>query len=126
MPDAYQAYLQEELRYLEGKIARCRKRLSAITRSEGAPGWELTVLIPRLHNDLLLPLRSLITNAQALPVGRLRSTFITAMEQAGIPESTAKLIDGHARQSLSYGLYSKGPLLESFWEAVDRVEIAIA
>jgi len=68
MPDAYQAYLQEELQYLEGKIARCRKRLSAITRSEDGPSWELTVLIPRLHNDLLLPLRSLITNAQALPI----------------------------------------------------------
>ena len=53
----------------------------------------------------------------------LRSTFITAMEEAGIPESTAKLIDGHARQSLSYGLYSKGPQLETLRESAEKVSI---
>jgi integrase len=38
----------------------------------------------------------------------LRNTFIEAMEGAEVPESTIKLIVGHARQSLTYGLYSKG------------------
>lgn len=55
----------------------------------------------------------------------LRSTFITAMEQAGIPQSTAHLIDGHARQSLSYGLYSKGPGLQTLADAMSKVRIQI-
>ena len=38
----------------------------------------------------------------------LRNTFIEVMEAAEVPESTIKLIVGHARQSLTYGLYSKG------------------
>jgi len=38
----------------------------------------------------------------------LRKTFIEVMEGAEVPESTIKLIVGHARQSLTYGLYSKG------------------
>jgi integrase len=38
----------------------------------------------------------------------LRNTFIEAMEAAEVPESTTKLIIGHARQSLTYGHYSKG------------------
>ncbi|MCH7510375.1 MAG: tyrosine-type recombinase/integrase [Proteobacteria bacterium] len=53
----------------------------------------------------------------------LRSTFITAMEKAGIPESTAKLIDGHTRQSLSYGLYSKGLDLDGLAEAMSKVKL---
>ena len=56
----------------------------------------------------------------------LRSTFITAMEKAGIPESTAKLIDGHARQSLSYGLYSKGLELDALAEAMGRISIELS
>jgi integrase len=38
----------------------------------------------------------------------LRNTFTEAMEAAEVPESTTKLIIGHARQSLTYGRYSKG------------------
>jgi integrase len=38
----------------------------------------------------------------------LRNTFTEAMEAAEVPESTTKLLIGHARQSLTYGLYSKG------------------
>jgi integrase len=41
----------------------------------------------------------------------LRSTFTEAMEQARVPESTAQLIVGHKRQSLTYGHYSKGERL---------------
>ena len=38
----------------------------------------------------------------------LRNTFIEAMEAAEVPESTVKLIVGHARQSMTFGRYSKG------------------
>lgn len=38
----------------------------------------------------------------------LRNSFIEAMEAAEVPESTTKLIVGHARQSMTYGHYSKG------------------
>ena len=41
----------------------------------------------------------------------LRKTFTEAVEAAEVPESTAKLIIGHARQSLTYGHYSKGQRL---------------
>ncbi|HUI14061.1 MAG TPA: site-specific integrase [Xanthobacteraceae bacterium] len=38
----------------------------------------------------------------------LRATFIEVLEGAEVPESTVKLIVGHARQSMTYGNYSKG------------------
>jgi hypothetical protein len=38
----------------------------------------------------------------------VRNTFTEAMEAAGVPESTTKLIIGHKRPSLTYGHYSKG------------------
>jgi hypothetical protein len=38
----------------------------------------------------------------------LRNTFMEMMEAAEVPESTTKLIVGHKRPSLTYGLYSKG------------------
>jgi integrase len=38
----------------------------------------------------------------------LRKTFIEAMEAAEVLESTTALIVGHARQSMTYGHYSKG------------------
>jgi integrase len=38
----------------------------------------------------------------------LRNTFIACMEGHGVPESTCKLLVGHARESMTYGHYSKG------------------
>jgi integrase len=38
----------------------------------------------------------------------LRNAFMHRCELATVPESTTKLIVGHARQSLTYGLYSPG------------------
>jgi integrase len=38
----------------------------------------------------------------------LRNTFVEHMEAAGVPESTVQLLVGHARQSITYGRYSKG------------------
>lgn len=53
----------------------------------------------------------------------LRSTYTTRCEEAGVPQSTADLLTGHARQNLSYGLYSKGPGLEKLIEAVDKLDL---
>lgn len=38
----------------------------------------------------------------------LRNTFIAMMEGNGVPESTVKLLVGHARGSMTYGHYSNG------------------
>jgi integrase len=38
----------------------------------------------------------------------LRNTFIAVLEGEGIPESTVKLIVGHERNSMTFGVYSKG------------------
>jgi integrase len=51
----------------------------------------------------------------------LRRSFAQRCEQAGIPESTAKLLTGHARQSLTYGLYSPGPEFPILTQAVEKV-----
>lgn len=55
----------------------------------------------------------------------LRSTFITALEQAEVPTSTTELIVGHARQSMSYGLYSKGPGLDVLARAVGKASFVV-
>lgn len=52
----------------------------------------------------------------------LRRAFITAMERAEVPESTAKLIAGHARGSLTFGLYSRGVPVAQLAQAVQRVD----
>jgi integrase len=50
----------------------------------------------------------------------LRSTFVEHMEGAGVPESTVKLLVGHARPSLTFGRYSEG-LLVDLRQAIDRL-----
>jgi integrase len=45
---------------------------------------------------------------QALTFHSLRKTFTEAVEGAEVPEPTTKLLIGHARQSLTYGHYSRG------------------
>lgn len=52
--------------------------------------------------------RSLKLGVERQVFHALRSTFTEAMEAAEVPESTTKLIIGHARSSLAYGHYSKG------------------
>ncbi len=39
---------------------------------------------------------------------RPASTFMAMMEGEEVPESTLKLVVGHQRESMTYGLYSKG------------------
>jgi integrase len=50
----------------------------------------------------------------------LRRSFIAALERAQVPESTTKLIVGHAR-GLTYGTYSRTLPVEVLAEAVGRV-----
>ncbi len=51
----------------------------------------------------------------------LRRSFIQRCEDAGVPSSTTKLLVGHARGDLTYGLYSTGPEWDRLVEAVGRV-----
>jgi integrase len=44
----------------------------------------------------------------ALTFHTLRNAFMQRCEEAGVPESTAKLIVGHSRQSLTYGTAGNG------------------
>lgn len=55
----------------------------------------------------------------------LRNTFIEAMEQAEVFEPTVKLIVGHARQSMTYGHYSKGQRVE-LRKAINKLRYSTA
>lgn len=50
-----------------------------------------------------------------------RSTLINRLENAGIPESTAKLIVGHKRNDITYGRYSKSMELSNLSIALETV-----
>lgn len=51
----------------------------------------------------------------------LRRSFIQRAEDAGVPVSTVKLLVGHARSDLTFGLYSTGPAWERLVDAMGRV-----
>jgi integrase len=51
----------------------------------------------------------------------LRRSWTQRAETAKVPQSTCNLIDGHARQNLSYGLYSDGPDWPVLVEAMAKV-----
>jgi integrase len=59
----------------------------------------------------------------------LRNTFVEHMEGASVPESTVKLLVGHARPSLTFGRYSEGARVDlreamrrlSYSDAVSRL-----
>lgn len=55
----------------------------------------------------------------------LRASFIEAMEAAEVPESSTKLIVGHARQSMTYGHYSKG-LRVKLRKSINKLRYATA
>lgn len=50
-----------------------------------------------------------------------RNTLATLMEQAGVPEGVAADIVGHAKQTMTYGLYSSGSGREQKLEAISKV-----
>lgn len=51
----------------------------------------------------------------------LRRSFMQRAETAGVPQSTTELLVGHARQSLTYGLYSPGPEFPKLAEEIRKV-----
>lgn len=52
----------------------------------------------------------------------IRKSFATALEESGCPENVAKQLLGHAKSSLSYGLYSSGVSVEVLRSAVEKVK----
>jgi len=52
-----------------------------------------------------------------------RRYFSTQLERVGTPEHLAASILGHSKSSMSYDLYSGGPLLEQMKEYIDKVGI---
>ncbi len=58
---------------------------------------------------------------EALNFHTLRNAFMQRCEEAGVPESTVKLLVGHSRPSLTFGRYSPGVAFESLTRAVARV-----
>jgi len=58
---------------------------------------------------------------ETLTFHSFRRSFAQRCENAHIPESTAKLLMGHARQSLTFGLYSPGPEFPVLLKAIRKV-----
>jgi integrase len=50
----------------------------------------------------------------------IRKTLITLMENAGVAEGVAADIVGHEKQTMTYGLYSMGSMLEIKREALSK------
>jgi integrase len=50
----------------------------------------------------------------------IRKTLITLMENAGVPEGVAADIAGHKKQTMTYGLYSAGTILDNKREAIAK------
>jgi integrase len=53
----------------------------------------------------------------------LRSTFATALENSGVEENVAASLLGHAKQTLSYGLYSKGHEVQKLKSNLDTINV---
>lgn len=51
-----------------------------------------------------------------------RNTLANALENAGVQLSTAEQIEGHRRQSMTYGLYSHGVELSVLIESINKVK----
>jgi integrase len=66
-------------------------------------------------------IRALGFTDTALTFHTLRNSFMQRCEEAGIPEATTKLLVGHTRESLTYGLYSPGVSAEILAAAMRRV-----
>jgi integrase len=62
----------------------------------------------------------------ALTFHSLRNTFAQRLENAGVPHETAKLLTGHKRQDMTYGVYSPGPNWDRLVDAVGKVTYGAA
>lgn len=52
----------------------------------------------------------------------IRKSFVTALEQAGVPESVSADIVGHEKQTMTYGHYSGGSSLDQKRKAIVKVQ----
>ncbi len=55
----------------------------------------------------------------------IRKSFVTALEQADVPESVSADIVGHEKQTMTYGHYSGGSSLEQKRKAIAKVQFNI-
>lgn len=51
----------------------------------------------------------------------LRANFATALENAGVEEVIAATLLGHSKNTLSYGLYSKGHEVKLLKENIEKI-----
>ena len=51
-----------------------------------------------------------------------RTTVLTKLENAGVPELDAARLTGHKIKTMSYGVYSGGPDLTRLATVVERIE----
>lgn len=58
---------------------------------------------------------------RALNYHTLRNTFITSCEEVGLPPATVKLLVGHKRTDITFGLYSRGVSQELLQKAISEV-----
>jgi len=63
---------------------------------------------------------------ETLTFHSFRRSFAQRCEHAKVPESTAKLLMGHARQSLTFGLYSPGPEFPVLLKEIRKVSYGAA
>lgn len=62
----------------------------------------------------------------ALTFHSLRNTFAQRLENAGVPHETAKLLTGHKRRDMAYGVYSPGPNWDRLVDAIGKVTYGVA
>jgi len=62
-----------------------------------------------------------LAEAVGITFHSLRNTFMTACENEGAPKDSVKLIVGHSRSDITYGLYSTGPEFQKLADMVARV-----
>jgi integrase len=55
----------------------------------------------------------------------IRKSFVTELENCGVPENVAADIVGHEKKDITYGLYSGGNILEVKREAIERVRFPL-
>ena len=79
-------------------------------------GWEFKDSSDALSNRFGRLTRSIRKQGQTFH--SLRSSVVTFLEQAGVPENITAAIVGHKIQTISYGLYSGGPSYEQKLTAI--------
>ncbi len=88
--------------------------LSGLTATKyGARGNAIGKRFTRLKLDLGYP--------STLVLHSIRKTVATMLEQAGVPEGVAAVLLGHAKKTMSYGLYSGGSSMAMKAAAIEKL-----